>query len=555
MNSWVRRYALLFAFLLILLVPLFPHGDQPVDVRQPGPRGPIEHLVIVTPHLEAVRRKFSGAFSAWYAANYHKAVELDFLNYGGGSEVVKFFQTSRATFEKLGTYEVDLVWGGSDYLFNESLEKKGYLQKANLDPAVVAAAFPQADIGGLPLYDPDASNGPQWYGTALSSFGIIYNRDLLRYLRLPEPRTWADLADPRYRNWLVLADPTRSASAKTVLMAIVEREMATAQQQGLPESEGWARGMGLVRQIAANAKSWMGAGNLLPSTVSSGDAAAAMSIDFYARTQIAAVEKGRVGYVEPHGATVISPEPIGIVAGAQHVELARRFIEFMLSEPAQRLWITKADPKRESPEMTLQRLPIRRSVYDHPDGFIDHTNPYLAAGDFNTSSQRTSTFGLMDELIALSCIDLLSDLRETRKEILASPRARELDARLGRFPIDQEASRAAVGAYRKMLSGDPREWLDLQRKWLDVFRGEYRSLRELAAAPVAMAPMAVAPMAASPVVASPVAGSPMATAPMAAPSMAASPTATAPVSAPPVAVAPMAASPMAAAPVSATHTR
>ena len=31
-----------------------------------------------------------------------------------------------------------------------------------------------------------------------------------------------------------------------------EREMATAQQQGLPESEGWARGMGLVRQIAAN---------------------------------------------------------------------------------------------------------------------------------------------------------------------------------------------------------------------------------------------------------------------------------------------------------------
>jgi ABC-type Fe3+ transport system substrate-binding protein len=482
MNSWVRRYALLFAFLLILLVPLVPHGDRPVAVRQSRGQGPVEHLVIVTPHLEAVRRKFSVAFAQWYSANYHKAVELDFLNYGGGSEVVKFFQASRATFEKLGTYEVDLVWGGSDYLFNESLEKKGYLQKADLDPAVVAAAFPQADIGGLPLYDPDTQDGPQWYGTALSSFGIIYNRDLLRYLRLPEPRTWSDLADPRYRNWVVLADPTRSASAKTVLMTIVERAMATAQQQGLPESVGWARGMGLIRQIAANAKGFAAAGNLLPSIVSSGDAAAAMSIDFYARTQIAAVEKGRVGYVEPHGATVISPEPVGIVAGAQHVELARHFIEFMLSEPAQRLWITKADPRHESPEMALQRLPIRRSVYADPRDFTDYSNPYLAAGDFNTDARRTSTFGLMDELIALSCIDLLADLRETRKEILASKRAQELDARLGRFPIDREDSRAAVAAYRKMLSGDPRDWLDLQHRWLDLFRAEYRGLRQLAAA-------------------------------------------------------------------------
>jgi hypothetical protein len=33
-----------------------------------------------------------------------------------------------------------------------------------------------------------------------------------------------------------------------------------------------------------------------------------------------------------------------------------------------------------------------------------------------------------------------------------------------------------------MLNGDPREWLDLQRQWLELFRGEYRGLRELAAA-------------------------------------------------------------------------
>jgi ABC-type Fe3+ transport system substrate-binding protein len=471
----MKRYGLILALLLVLLVPLIRYGQRDGPKRQRAARGAVQHLVIVTPHLEAVRRKFSTAFVAWYAQEYHQAVEVDFLNYGGGSEIVKFFQTSRATYEKLGTYEVDLVWGGSDFLFNESLEKKGYLQKANLDPTVVGAAFPQDRIGGLPLYDADRVNGPQWYGAALSSFGIMFNRDLLRDLGLPEPRTWADLADPRYRNWLVLADPTRSASAKTVLTTIVEREMLTAQQQGLPASEGWTRGMGLIRQIAANAKSFSGAANFLPTTVSSGDAAAAMSIDFYARTQIAAVEPGRVGYVEPRGATVINPEPVGIVAGAQHVELARRFIEFLLSEPAQRLWIT-----RDVGELALQRLPIRRSVYEHPENFSDYSNPYLAAGDFNTDSRRTRDFGLIDELVALSCINLLAELRQTRAVILASPRARELDARLGRFPIDEAASRQAAVAYRRMQGGDPRDWLKLQNRWLELFRNEYRDLRAAA---------------------------------------------------------------------------
>ena len=32
---------------------------------------------------------------------------------------------------------------------------------------------------GQPLYDPDKKGGPAWFGTALSSFGICYNRDAL----------------------------------------------------------------------------------------------------------------------------------------------------------------------------------------------------------------------------------------------------------------------------------------------------------------------------------------------------------------------------------------
>ncbi len=477
MKDWGTR-VLLFLVVLVVTLPFIFRGvvaTAPQVVAQPGPA---DQLVIMTPHLETVRRKFDRAFAAWYAAKYHRAVRIDYLSFAGG-EIVKFFQASEAAYRRSGTYNVDLVWGGSDSLFSDALGSK-YLDKVTLDPGVLAAAFPTPDIGGVPLYDPDTRAGPRWFGAALSSFGILYNRDVLAYLHLPEPRTWADLADPRYRGWLELADPTRSGSAKAALQVIVEREIETAGQEHRPQEAAWARGMGLIRQIAANAKGFTQAANELPGTVSNGDVAAAMSIDFYARAQIAAVGAGRVGYVEPHGATMVTPEPIALVRGAQHAEVARQFIEFVLSDTGQRLWITKAGPG-ETPEMALQRLPIVRSVYDNPVNFTEFANPYTTAGGFNTKPSRRAAFGAMDELIALCCIDLLADLRETRKEIFDSPRAAELDAKLGTFPIDQAASQAGVDVHRQMLKGKPEDWLTLQRRWREQFRAEYRELRREAA--------------------------------------------------------------------------
>jgi ABC-type Fe3+ transport system substrate-binding protein len=492
-------YVLALLVLVVLTLPFLFRGMTATSPREVVRPGPADTLVIMTPHLETIRRKFARAFSGWYVRRYHRAVSIEYLSYQGG-EIVKFLQASEAGYRRSGTYNVDLVWGGSDSMFTDFLQGK-YLEKVSLGPAALAAAFPTPDIGGVPLYDPDPVAGPRWFGAALSSFGILYNRDVLAYLHLPEPRTWADLADPRYRGWLELADPTRSASAKAALMVVVEREMETATQEHRSQEDAWARGMGLIRQIAANAKGFTAAANELPSVVSNGDAAAAMSIDFYARAQVASVGcdarvggqrwtddeqanacagAGRVGYVEPQGATMVTPEPIGLVRGAQHADAARRFIEFILSDTGQRLWITKPGPG-ENPEMALRRLPIVRSVYDNPVNFTEFTNPFTTAGGFNTKPSRRARFGLMDELIALCCIDLLGELRETRKEIVESPRAADLDAKLGTFPVDQAASRAGMEVHRRMLTGKPEDWLTLQRQWREQFRAEYRDLRRAAA--------------------------------------------------------------------------
>jgi iron(III) transport system substrate-binding protein len=464
---------------LVLMLPFFFRALMTTTAPAAIRSGPADQLVIMTPQLETVRRKFYSAFAAWYVSRYHRDVHIEYLSFAGG-EILKFFQASEAAYLRSGTYSVDLVWGGSDALFSDALGSK-YLDKVSLDPGLLAAAFPSPDIGGVPLYDPDPVAGPRWFGAALSSFGILYNRDVLGFLHLPEPRTWADLADPRYRGWLELADPTRSASAKAALQVIVEREMETASREHRSQQDAWSRGMGLIRQIAANAKGFTATANELPGTVSSGDAAAAMSIDFYARAQIAAVSGQRLGYVEPQGATMVTPEPIALVRGAQHAQVARRFIEFILSATGQRLWITQAGAG-EAPEMALRRLPIVRSVYDTPANFTAFTNPYTTAGGFNTKPGRRAAFGLMDELIALCCIDLLPELRETRRAIVESPRAAELDAKLGMFPVSQAASQAGAEVHRQMLKGKPEDWLTLQQQWREQFRAEYRQLRRAAAA-------------------------------------------------------------------------
>jgi spermidine/putrescine-binding protein len=258
-------------------------------------------------------------------------------------------------------------------------------------------------------------------------------------------------------------------------MVLVERAMVDAKSQGRSEDEGWARGMGLLRQIAANARLFVDSGSSPSAIVGNGDVAASMVIDFYARATIEQLGEDRMGYVEPANATAINPDPIALVKGAEHRETAIHFIQFVLSEEGQKLWIVRAGAPGGPTQTSLRRLPIRRSVYEHPENFSDNVNPFVSASQFNTSNSRKKTFGFLGDLMQFSMMDVLDDLRETRRVILASPHAAELDAKLGIFPFDQaEALRRAdqyqhASAVRRMA---------LQRQWTDEFRDEYRRLRQ-----------------------------------------------------------------------------
>ena len=352
---------------------------------------------------------------------------------------------------------------------------------------------------------------PTLFGNAASMFGIVYNVDRLRDLGVQvPPARWDDLADPIYAGAVGLADPTKSGSSAKAFEMIVQQKMrdgghrrrlrrgrpsrasrgrSTPTPSGLGRNyrrgevppgvpaayqaaleRGWVDGMLLIQRIGANARYFTDSAGKVAIDVSMGDAAVGMAIDFYARYQ-AQVTGGPLGeprmvYVTPVGGTSVSCDPIGLLRGAPHREVALRFIEYVLGEDGQRLWTylpgTPGGPERYA----LRRLPVRRDFYPSPvpaiqaayerhrryaaDDLGDPSiDPYQVAQHFTYYPRWTARhFGVQREIIRAMALDSGEDLRaawQSRAAVGAAERGGAADARASHRhphqPPDREASR------------------------------------------------------------------------------------------------------------------
>lgn len=339
--------------------------------------GPGDKLIIYTPHNEQIRFEVSRAFNIWRKEQGLGPVIFDWRASGGTSDLRKtilaqFEAKARGGKEDDGI-GADLFFGGGEYDHKklasgvktgkgDEERKVSVSIKPNLPDGLLDEVFPERLIGGENLVHPDLL----WTGTALSSFGIVYNRDLLAMLDLPEPTTWADLADPAYQNWVALADPGHSGSIGATFNTILRRS-------------GWTEGWSMMRRVFANSRYFASVASKVPVDVSSGEAAAGMCIDFYGRTQVGAVEAAgwsgdaegqttsRIGYTDPvvagRSMTATTADPITLLRGAPHPETAEQFIAWVLSKDAQRLWQQRLDTPGGPERYELRRQPIRADLF------------------------------------------------------------------------------------------------------------------------------------------------------------------------------------------------
>ncbi len=267
----MRRYLLVFAALLGTLVA--PFLLRPREQRFLNT--PDETLVVISPHVESIRREFTRGFQAYMRQKFGRTVDIQWQTPGGTSEIDRYLDTEfRAAFEGYwketqgGQWEsslagavaltklpadapdslkkardlflnsnlgvkIDVFFGGGTFDFNTA-KRKGYLvatdPSGKYGPAAIKKAHPEwfgesvipATFAGETFWDPELC----WLGNCLGAFGICYNSDVLERLNIYDPpRQWVDLTRPEYAGHIAAADPSKSASAAKAFEMILQQEI------------------------------------------------------------------------------------------------------------------------------------------------------------------------------------------------------------------------------------------------------------------------------------------------------------------------------------------
>ncbi|MGD1917056.1 MAG: ABC transporter substrate-binding protein [Phycisphaerales bacterium] len=522
----MRWMAAILGVLLVGLLVL-PWLARPSDPRDGVVDGPT--LVIITPHTEQIRYEYERAFSRWHEANFGEPVRIDWRAPGGTSEIRRLLIDQYQAAIRNGEYEYlpdgegggevviepgrmgyDLLFGGGSYEhgqmergFTANVDVGGGATQEMRVPISVPAGFSQEqldewfglnEIGNQLLYQPEQ----YWIGTALSGFGIIFNIDLYTERGMETPTGFEDLTDPRLMGLVALADPRQSGSITTTFDSILN-------------AYGWDDGWRILRELAANTRYFTSAATKPPLDVAAGEAMAGLAIDFYGRTQSQAVtapgappESSRVGYVDPVGAVYIDADPASILRGGPNPELARRFIEFCLTEQAQSLWQFPANPEQDGAEPVgperyeLRRAPVRRVMYEkYADRFIDRLDPFAAAAKVDSRGWRSAIPVMMGAFGVDSDGELQrawAALWELRERAAGDPSwasvLAEAETAFYAFPTQEvvgEDNQARVLEFNEQnyrpirnVWRDPEAAAEARIAYMAFFRDRYREVEELA---------------------------------------------------------------------------
>lgn len=160
-----------------------------------------------------------------------------------------------------------------------------------------------------------------YYGYSASALGIAYNTKNTQEV----PTDWSDLAKEQWQNKINIPDPSLSGSAVDFLYGYA-----------LVEKNAW-KTMELWKN---NGLQVNGANKEALDAVITGDKNATIAgVDYMAYKAKADGEPVEIMY--PKSGTVVSPRAVGILKDAKHIEAAKEYVDFLLSDEGQKL-VTEA---------------------------------------------------------------------------------------------------------------------------------------------------------------------------------------------------------------------
>jgi ABC-type Fe3+ transport system substrate-binding protein len=439
------------AAIVLVVCVLLTAGCRKPESRTADP----DTLVIISPHDEVIRHEFSVAFEKVENHAGRKS-RLRWQPARGTGNILRLLESEFAAAEAGRPVGIDVLFGGGVPAF-EKARRAGFLEPVDVDPALLEEV-PER-FGGLAYRDP----GRTWYGATVNGFGILFHRKGHRERGWPEPRAWVDLAHPRYAGSIELADATESGSAQAAYEMILQQH-------------GWEEGWPILHRIAANAASFPRSSSDVVRDVSSGQVLAGMAIDFYAYTQIDQTGEDVLGFSVPVGGTAYTPDPIAVLRSTPRRDLALRFVEFVLSEPGQRLWASPVGASHGPVKHALFRPPILPSLYGEGEQLVIRSDPYRDSAGFELDEERFEKRSrLLGPLMKVSCIQLKDLMRRAWKAVRENPGDDQIAGLFDALPFDEDAAMRHAGDL-----SDPVMAEKLEESWYQFFKSRYEEVLERA---------------------------------------------------------------------------
>jgi iron(III) transport system substrate-binding protein len=279
-------------------------------------QAPIEsELALITPVSKFIHDSALKAFADYAKEKWNVTVKVSAIPAGTPVAYGRIVEWK-------GKPEVDIFWGGESALFEKLAEQK-LLQKIEISRETWEAI--PASIGKprpIPLKDKDGF----WVGTALEPYGLVYHPKKIQRLGIPEPKEWDDLLNPKLKGEVAQCAPTRSSSSNATYEVILSI---------YGDDKGWE----WLRKLAANTGHFTARSRDVPTVVAKGEYSAGFAVPSYMafEEKLAGFE---LKFVAPKNAFV-TPEPMAILAGARNPKAARAFIEFLLSERGQKVFMER----------------------------------------------------------------------------------------------------------------------------------------------------------------------------------------------------------------------
>ena len=374
-----------------------------------------DRLVLLSPHWKGIEDEFERAFKAHYLRETGRTVDLEWLDVGGTSEVLRFIRSEFSN--KPEGIGIDILFGGGvePYL---ALKKEKLLFPYAL-PQELLKNIPQ-QLGGVPLYDPDYT----WYGATLAGFGIVYNKVVLKLVKLPTITTWEGLAAPPAFGWVGSSDPRKSGSVHMMYEIILQ-------------AYGWDKGWRIITGMGANARNFTNSASQIPKDVAIGEVAYGLAIDFYAWAQVNEAGADKIGFVMPENLTIINPDGIAILKAAPNLSVAEAFVRFVMSPDGQKLWLLAKGSPGGPVNYQLNRFSVLPSLYDDsPQRTAVKLNPFSWRSNFTFDETLSSVrYGIVNDLIGVMIIDCKDLLTQAWKRSLARGLPEEEWQKLTAMPI------------------------------------------------------------------------------------------------------------------------